>query len=229
MQKEFNVVVVEEHPITANALAELLGREPGMSVLSTLSGGRGLLDFLDEKKPDLILMGLRLGNADGIELIKSIRARNPELKILVFSMYEELEYARRVISAGAKGYIMKVQSTDRFLEAVHVVLSGEIYLSDRVKKMEESKAPKPVHQVLSDREISIFSMLGRGMSTSQLAAELFLSKKTVEKHRENIKRKLGITSTPKLIHEAAKWVCSVESCSAEVALPASADAPDAKS
>lgn len=207
MQKESNVVVVDDHPIMAQALAELLGSQPNIKVVKTLSSGRGLLDFFEKGRADLILLDLRLGDADGIELIKTIRARDQEIKILVFSMSEETEYAHRVISAGARGYIMKDQAAEALIEAVHEVLDGKIYLSKRVRDMKASDADKRESRSLSDREFSIFGMLGRGLSTRQIATELFLSQKTVEKHRENIKGKLGITNTPKLICEAARWVC----------------------
>lgn len=210
MPHSFKLVIVDDHPIILKALSDLLGSDPVLQVVKALDNSRDLLAFLDSGPVDLILLDLNLGNADGIELIKSIRARDPELKILVFSMYEETEFAHRVISAGARGYIMKTHAADGFLEAVHTVLDGRIYMSDRVAMRGDLKGGSRWIQQLSDRELSVFGMLGRGMSTRATAEELHLSIKTVEKHRENIKSKLGITNMPKLVCEATKWVCAIE-------------------
>lgn len=210
MAHPYKIIIVDDHPIVLKALSDLVSSDPVLQVVKALDNSRDLQAFLGTEPVDLILLDLKLGNADGIELIKSIRARDSELKILVFSMYEETEFAHRVISAGARGYIMKTHAADRFLEAVHTVLEGGIYLSERAAKRDDLTDGGKWIQHLSDREISIFGMLGRGMSTRAIAEELHLSIKTVEKHRENIKCKLRITNMPKLVCEATKWVCAIE-------------------
>lgn len=210
MSHPFKIVIVDDHPIVLQALSDLLCSDAMLQVVKKMGNGRDLLAFLDSQPADLILLDLKLGNADGIELIKSIRARDPELKILVFSMYEESEFAHRVISAGAMGYIMKSHAADRILDAVHTVLDGKIYLGEGVGIGDGPKGGKEGIQHLSDRELSIFGMLGHGMSTRQIAVELHLSMKTVEKHRENIKAKLHILNMPKLVCEATRWVCAIE-------------------
>ncbi len=205
MGTKIEIVVVDDHPVMAQALADLISRQEHWQVARIFSTGRGLMNHLALGRIDLVILDLSLGNGDGVEMIKSIRASDPQQKILIFSMHDEMDYAYRTIFAGARGYLMKDHAAEEVVNAISTVLEGKIYLSEPVKQLRPEHLDRGPRQ-LTDREFAIFEMLGRGLSSREIAANLFLSPKTVEKHRENIKGKLGIANTPKLIAEAARWV-----------------------
>ncbi len=206
----FDIIVVDDHPIVAEALTALLAREPALRVVKCFITARGLLDYLQSHPADLVLLDLSMRSGDGIELIKAIRATDADQKILVFSMHDEGDYAPRAIAAGARGYVMKDHAADRLIEAVFAVLGGKIHCSENVRHFQSAGDGDGGPRELTDREYAVYEMLGRGLATRQIALFLHLSPKTVEKHRENIKRKLHIDNTPKLIASAARWVVSRE-------------------
>ncbi len=198
------VILVDDHPILLHVVSEILSAQPGITIRQTFDSAAKLLSWLEHHSADLLVLDMVLGHTDGLDLIHNVHCLRPELKILVFSMLDEREYAQRVLSAGAMGYVMKDEQTSVLLEGVSTVLQGGTYLSER------ASTHAVVHAILdprrlSDREFSVFTMIGRGLSTREIAAALHVSHKTVEKHRENIRSKLGIPSTPRLISEAARW------------------------
>jgi DNA-binding NarL/FixJ family response regulator len=157
-------------------------------------------------------MDLRLKNGDGLELIKSLKAQIPHLRILVLSQYEAPEYAERALRAGAMGYVMKQEPADEVLNAIRTVLAGEVYLTRGMAGVFLRKlmvmAPKAISQGvkdLTDRELHVLALLGTGLSTREIAAELKRSVKTVETHRENIKQALSLQNAAELIHYATEW------------------------
>jgi DNA-binding NarL/FixJ family response regulator len=169
--------------------------------------------LLESQKPDLLIVDLSLKESSGLELIKRIKARSPEAKMLVSSMFEEALYAERVLSAGALGFVHKQEGMERVIEAIRCVLSGRVWLSSamsermlrRMTVSQPTSSQSPVH-TLSDRELEVFEQIGRGRATKDIARQLHLSIKTVETHREKIKAKLGLKSAAELNRAAFQWV-----------------------
>ena len=163
-------------------------------------------------KPDLVILDLRLKGEDGLELIKSLKSHFPDLRILILSQYEAPLYAERALRAGALGYVVKEQAAAEVLNAMRTVLAGQVYLTRGMAGLllsklvgTTSKAPRLGVEHLTDRELHVLQSLGAGLSTREIAAELRLSFKTVEAHRENIKHKLGLRGSAALIHYANEW------------------------
>jgi DNA-binding NarL/FixJ family response regulator len=168
--------------------------------------------------PDLAIVDISLGGVSGVESIKNLRALNRDLKILVLSMHDESHYAERALRAGARGYVMKREARDRILDAIRTVMSGEIYVSDRMQKSMLYQylhgSPKggvsPVGR-LSDRELEVLTLLERGLSSKDIAERLHLSQKTVDSHRTHLKEKLNLAGAPELVRFAFEWVSAQES------------------
>lgn len=206
-----SVLLVDDHPIVRQGLAELINQEPDLHVSSQAASAAAALVALDNDVPDVAIVDISLEDRSGIELIKDLRARRPELPILALSMHDEALYAERALRAGAKGYIMKQEATDRVMTAIRRVLEGQIYVSDRMaaRLLNQFVSAKPSDNDsplgrLSDRELEIFSMIGTGMGTREIANKLFLSVKTVEAHREHIKEKLRLKSGTELMRMAVQ-------------------------
>ncbi|WP_428937445.1 response regulator transcription factor [Fontivita pretiosa] len=210
-----SVLLVDDHPIVRQGLAQLINQEPDLLVSAEVATARQALDLLDRPgaAPDIAIVDISLEDRSGIELIKEIRARWPLLPILVLSMHDEALYAERALRAGARGYIMKQEATDRVMTAIRKVLGGEIYVGERIAarllgQLVNAGSGENVSSLrrLSDRELEIFTMIGRGMGTREIASKLFLSVKTVEAHREHIKEKLQLRSGTELMRAAVQYV-----------------------
>ncbi len=207
------VLLDDDHPIVRQGLTRLINQEIDLMVCgeaSTIGDGYETLSAL---KPDLIVVDLSLEDANGLELIKRSHEQFPKLRILVLSMHKESLYAERALRAGARGYIMKQESADKVLFAIRRVLKGEIYLSDsmgseilqKLTSGGQSRVHSPVG-LLSDRELEVFELLGRGGNSRQIADRLNLSIKTVETYREHIKEKLNLRNAAELMQHAFEWV-----------------------
>jgi DNA-binding NarL/FixJ family response regulator len=206
------VLLVDDHAIVRQGLAQLVEGESDLTVCGEAEDAQQAIDAVESLHPDIAVVDLSLGGRDGIELIKDIKHRNPELPVLVLSMHDESLYAERALRAGARGYIMKEESADKVLTALRRVLGGEIYVSDEIQgkmlhRMFASGAGAAEPQAsplerLTDRELEIFRMIGEGLSARQIADKLFLSVKTVEAHREHIKQKLDLKSSNELLRFA---------------------------
>ena len=206
------VFVVDDHPVVQDGLRVLLSATKDLEVCGGAQNKRAALQGIDKLAPDLVIIDLRLGDDSGIELIKETRARFPKLPVLVLSMHDENLYAERVLRVGANGYVMKGEPTRVLLDGIRSVLAGHVFVSGKMTELAverlakgSSAAPHPMGQ-LTDRELEVFSMLGRGLSTREIAEELGLGMKTVETHRHNIKRKLGLKTATDLVHHAILWV-----------------------
>lgn len=207
------ILLVDDHPIVRQGLAELINHEKDLFVCGTAESFNETLDQIPSLKPDLVVADISLkGGNDGIELLKNIKARYPKTMVLMLSMHDETLYALRALRAGAAGYIMKQEATERVLVAIRQVLKGEIYLSEQMEKklMHQLVGGRAVRtgspiEDLSDRELQIFSLIGQGRSTRQIAEELHLSVKTVETHRAHIKEKLNLKSATELVQHAVQW------------------------
>lgn len=197
-------------------VVEFINRQEDMKVCGEADSIATTQSAVLRCQPDLLLLDLRLGAGDTVELIKALRAQYPALRILVFSQFDETLYAEKVMRAGAAGYVMKEEATEEVLTAIRTVLAGDMYVSRHIAVLVFQKTIEArIHAVvetaphehkLSDRELHIFQLLGSNYSTRRIAEELNLSIKTVEAHRENIKHKLGVECASQLIDRAKAWV-----------------------
>jgi DNA-binding NarL/FixJ family response regulator len=206
------VLIVDDHPMMRQGLAQLINNEPDLSVVWEADNAGQALDALSSNNPDLVIADISLPDKNGLELIKDIRVICPGASILVVSMHDETLYAERVLRAGARGYIMKQQGGKKLMEAIRQVLKGQIYVSEKMSatileifsgRRTESES-SPVGR-LSDREFEVFQFIGEGKSTRDIAEKLHLSVKTVEVHRANIKEKLALKTATDLVRYAVRW------------------------
>ncbi len=207
------ILVVDDHPMVRRGLIDMLKDEPDLDIFGEAASFEDTLALLDKDRPDLILMDISLGDGSGVELIKQVRARHDGVRVLVLSMHDESLFAERCLRAGAMGYLSKGEDRETILAAVRQVAAGRIHLSQRMTNLMLSRQihggqepEEPPLAELSDREIEVFECIGRGQSTREIAEQLHLSVKTVETHRENIKRKLGLESGIQLVQRAFQWV-----------------------
>jgi DNA-binding NarL/FixJ family response regulator len=206
------ILVVDDHPIVRQGLALLINRESDMVVCGEAEEAMGALHVVASAHPDLLILDISLNGPDGLDLLKTIRTTHPTLPVLILSMHDELIYAERALRAGANGYIMKQEATEKVLVAVRRILSGEIYVSDRIANkmlkhyitgagtLRDSSIAD-----LSDRELEVFRLIGEGHGTRQIAEELHLSIKTVESYQAHIKEKLSLRSARELMQHAIQW------------------------
>ena len=214
--KVARILLVDDHPIVRRGLAMMINNDPGMEVCGEAAGIGEAIRLIQEQTPDLVVIDISLKDGSGIELIKQTKAQNPNIKMLVSSMHEETLFSDRALHAGAKGYISKQEAPDKIVEAIHTILSGKIYLSETMTERmlhravyphsSDSLPVKSSIDSLTDREIEVFALVGQGMSTRKIAKHLHLSVKTIETHREHIKRKLNLETSHELIHRAVQWV-----------------------
>lgn len=212
------VLIVDDHPVVRCGLSTLFSGEPDFEVAGQCDSDAEALVQVERSRPDLVLIDVSLhGRNDllGIDVAKQIHARHSAVKILVLSMHDEFLYAERALQAGAMGYIMKEEPPAALLAAARQVLRGEVYVSARVaakilrKTVGESEHPSAnVEDVLTNRELEIFRLIGRGLSTQKIARQLFLSTRTVDTHRQRLKDKLGLASSQDLSEYATDWLIS---------------------
>lgn len=208
-KKKAGVLLVDDHPIVREGLEKVINAEADLIVCGEAESAVRALRAIEKLKPDLAIVDISLHELNGIELIKDLKIRHPKLPVLVLSAHDEFLYAERCLHAGAKGYIMKHETGQKLLRAIRTVLRGEIYLSQAMTKqmlqmVTTTRVGKPVSflKSLSDREFEIFEFIGKGKRTKAIAEILHLSPKTVEYHRENIKRKLGVKTATELLEKA---------------------------
>ncbi len=206
------IFLVDDHPLVREWLTNLINQQPGLNVCGEAEGGREALEKILDLRPDIAIVDIALKDSSGIELIKDLRQACPEVAVLVLSMHEEPHYAERALRAGAKGYVMKRETTKKVITAIDQVLAGRLYVSDTVAaamaaQFVEGKTlatNSPVEQ-LSDRELEVFEMLGQGRTTRQIAETLHISLKTVQAYCARVKEKLNLSSATELLREAVRW------------------------
>src|SRR6266480_4985607 len=209
--QKFRVVLVEDHPMFREQLTQLINKEPGMKVCGEADNIHDALRLIEEERPDVAIVDLTLKGPSGLELIKNLKAKELETPILVLSMHDESLYAERVLKAGARGYITKNEVSKEVMTAIYAVLRGEIYLPARIaSRILESvaigrKSDNGVGQ-LTDRELEVFELIGRGRSTREISNQLHLGVSTVDTYRARIKTKLHLENSSQLCHEAIRWV-----------------------
>jgi len=206
------ILLVEDHHIVRQGIARMINAEADMEVSCEASDAREALRQMAKSRPDLVVTDLSMSGMNGIEFLKHLKAQYPELPAVVLSMHDEALYAERALRAGALAFVMKKESGEAVMTAIRKARCGEYYVSEKVgagifQKLLNSKRPaeSPFAQ-LSDRELEVFELLGRGRGSRQIAEELHLSVKTVDTHRTHIKEKLGLRSAPEMIRRAVQWV-----------------------
>jgi DNA-binding NarL/FixJ family response regulator len=209
------VFLVEDHPVTREGLAFLLNQEADLTVCGKAANVREAMHGIGPAEPHLVVVDIALPGRDGLELVKDLAKLHPRVPALVLSTLDEAIYAERALRAGAKGYIMKEEPVELILVAVRQVLGGEVYLSDKVRiRLFQKSLARPIgapaHTMgedhLTDRELEVFRLIGRGVGTRQIARDLNVSISTVETHRTNIKQKLGVGTAPDLVRRAVAWL-----------------------
>jgi DNA-binding NarL/FixJ family response regulator len=212
------VLIVDDHPIVRQGLRRIMENEEDVLVCGEAETSRDARAAIKELNPDVMIADISLKQSDGVELVRDVRAHYPQLPILVLSMHDEAIYAERILSAGANGYIMKQAASEQFLIALRRVLEGGIYVSEAIgNNMIQRFAAGGSHvsanpiDRLSNRELQILHMIGKGMSTRETAESLNLSIKTVESHRQRIKRKLNLNTGTQLVQYAVNWFTGRES------------------
>jgi DNA-binding NarL/FixJ family response regulator len=208
------LLVVDDHPIVRERVAELINQEPDLAVCGEAEDARSALIAAKALSPDMAIIDITLKDTYGIELIKQLKELYPKLPILVLSMHEESMYGERALRAGAKGYLTKQEASKKIIDAIRRILRGEIYVSENlasvlVQKVAGGNAQagggSPI-DVLTDRELEIFQLLGQGHAAREIAERLFVSVKTVEAHREHIKQKLKFKSSSELLRFAIQYM-----------------------
>jgi len=212
VQARRRVLLVDDHPIVLQGLRRLIAGEGDLEVCAEAGTVREARQAIREYAPDVVVIDISLKEGDGIELVKEVRAHHPSLPMLVLSMHDESVYAKRLLAVGANGYIMKQAATGQFLTALRRVLEGGVYVSESVSARMMRKpatggnaASAGSIERLSNRELQVLQMIGRGLSTRQVAEALNLSVKTVESHRLSIKRKLDLATNAQLVQYAVNW------------------------
>lgn len=213
MAKDKRIYIVDDHPLMRKGLVMTIEKEMGFEVCGQAESAEDGLNEIVDLKPDAAVFDISLPGMNGIELTKNILHQMPDLKILVVSRHDEELYAERAIRAGAKGYLMKLEAGETLVTALHQILKGDIYLSHKIgSKMimkiasgNSAKSDNPL-DLLSDRELEVFELTGKGSSTKEIGKKLHISVKTVESHRTNIKEKLQLDTANELMRHAVRWV-----------------------
>jgi DNA-binding NarL/FixJ family response regulator len=208
------ILIVDDHPLFRHGIADLINAEPDLEICGEADSAPAALEGIRRFSPDLVTIDISLRGANGIELLKSIKAEHARLPLLVLSMHDESLYALRALRAGARGYIMKQEALDRVMSAIRQVLRGDLYVSPSMsgRMIEEfvqgtsGAAGASIADKLTDRELEILQLIGQGHGVQQIARELNLSAKTVETHRAHIKEKLNFQTARELARFAVQWV-----------------------
>ena len=207
------VLIVEDHPIFRMGMTDLINQEKDLKVCGHADDVTTARTALGNLSPDMVIVDITLKASNGLELVKEIHDRDRHLPVLVLSMHDEALYARRALRAGARGYIMKEEASDAVVSAIRKILAGGTWVSDRVMgslldqvRQCGSAASQPPRDQLTDRELEVFELIGRGFSTGRIAKQLNLSAKTVGTYRDRIKLKLGLDTSADLTRRAVLWV-----------------------
>jgi DNA-binding NarL/FixJ family response regulator len=206
------VFIVDDHPLVREGLTNLINGQDDLIICGEAKNSAQALDGIMKADPDVALIDISLENESGLELVKQLGSQFPQVALIVLSMHDETLFAERVLRAGARGYVMKHETSKSVLASIRRVLGGGVYVSEmivnriarRVGSVREPLASSPVER-LSDRELEIFRLLGQGRTTSQIAADLNLSLKTVQAYCARAKEKFGVTSLTELLRAALRW------------------------
>ncbi len=210
------VFIVDDHPIVRSGLTDLINRQEDLAVCGEAEDVSGALEAVANRKPDIVIADLTLGFDSGLRLMENLKCSQRTIPILVLSMHDETVYAERCLKAGARGYIMKEEKPSTVLSAIRSVLNGELYISDKLgkkfllkfvsNKFEGSSSPV---DILSNRELEIYNLLGKGLDKHKIAKQLHLSIKTVETYMEHVKKKMNYKNSRELMMNAIQWTSSI--------------------
>lgn len=210
------IMIVDDHPLVREGLITLISNQRDFSLSGEASGIAEARELVRQTHPDVVIVDLTLKDGNGITLIKELKEQYEGIKVLALSMHDETVFAERALRAGASGYVSKHEASRTIIQAIRTVLDDKLYLSERMMNRVLSRAvaskqrqPEEQHspvERLSNREIEIFEMIGRGMTSRQIAQQLDLSQRTVDTHRENIKDKLELKNAVELTKHAVQWV-----------------------
>lgn len=206
------ILIVDDHAIVREGLIQRINREEDLVVCAEAGDAQEGLAAVEKHDPDLVVVDISLPGRGGLELIKDIVATHPKIPVLGLSMHDEVVFGERVLRAGGRGYVSKSEDASTMLVAIRRILDGGIYLSEKVSSLMlgslsgagKGESSSPVDR-LTDREIEVFSLIGRALGTTEIARSLNMSVKTVEAHRANIKSKLGLRTGPELVRRAVLW------------------------
>jgi len=211
-----NILIVDDHPLLRDALVLMVEQDEELKVCGQAGSFHEAIAQIDKLKPDLVLVDLGLKDIGGLELIREINLRHPGVQTLVLSMFDEFSYAPKALQAGAKGYIMKTEPPQTVLQGIRAVLEGRCFVSEPMKEWLVNNLASPganplevkpsVVEVLSRRELQVFSLIGEGLTTQAISEKLHISPKTVQTHREKIKSKLKLSTSADLGHRAFQWL-----------------------
>ena len=207
------IYIVDDHPLVRQGLTQIVANETDMEICGEAEDSPAAIRGVGEANPDAIIVDISLKGTNGLELIKNLKAIHEDIPILVFSMHDETIYAQRALRAGAKAYVMKKESPSKVVDAIRKIIQGEIYVSPSV-------ADQVLHQIvngpgnvstspvdrLTDRELEVVQLIGRGLSSREIAESLHLSVKTIESHRAHVKEKLSLRNATELVQFSVQWV-----------------------
>ena len=208
------ILIVDDHPLVREGLITLISKQSDFSVAGEASGIAEARELARATNPRIAIVDLTLKDGNGISLIKELVEQYREIKVLALSMHDEMLFAERALRAGAVGYVSKHDASRTIIHALRAVLDGGLYLSERmttrmlaqsVRRQKSVEPSSPVER-LSDRELEIFEMIGRGLTSRQIADELDVSQRTIDTHRENIKQKLDLKNAVELTKHAVQWM-----------------------
>jgi DNA-binding NarL/FixJ family response regulator len=210
--KKHRIFLVDDHPLVRESLANLINQQPDMEICGDAEDAESARQGLETAQPHLVVVDISLKSISGLDLIREIRQTFPSILTMVLSMHEESMYAERAFRAGAKGYLIKRETSKAIVEALRKVLAGGLYLSERVALAvaeqlirSTDSAATPIADQLSSRELEIFGLLGQGITTAHIAENLKLSLKTVQSYCGRIKEKLHLSNSVELLREAVCW------------------------
>jgi len=213
--RKYRVLLVDDHPIVRQGLALLIDREADLSVCGEAEGSHSAFLAISTLRPDIVVLDISLSGPDGLDILKEIRTKTTNLPVLILTMHDESIYAERAMRAGANGYIMKQEATEKVLVAIRRILQGEVYLSDRLtnsmlRQYARGTTPQSSPLVnLSDRELEVFRLIGEGHGTRQIADDLHVSVKTIESYQAHIKEKLALRNSRELVQHAIEWTVNL--------------------
>ena len=211
MNPKTKILVVDDHPLVREWLANLINEEPDFEVCGQTGTAREALGLIGTLLPRIVVVDISLDGSSGLELIKDVKATHPKVDMIVLSMHDEMLYAERAMRAGAAGYIMKREATRKVLDAIRTVIQGGLYFSNAVNAMLAQKLVQGAGDQsasigsLSDRELEVFQLLGRGYNTRQISEQMSVGFKTVHAYCARIKEKLNLANINELVFHAIRW------------------------
>jgi DNA-binding NarL/FixJ family response regulator len=211
MEPKTKVFLVDDHPLVREWLTNLIKEEPDLEVCGSAGSPREALDLIGSQLPRIVIVDISFEGGSGLELIKDVKAIHPQVDLIVLSMHDEMLYAERAMRSGAAGYVMKREATDKILDAIRAVINGGNYFSNAVNSMLAQKLVKgPANQptgiaALSDRELEVFQLLGRGYNTRQISEQMNVGFKTVHAYCSRIREKLNLANINELVFQAVRW------------------------